>query len=66
MPPALDNNIPPSFGELLLPYSKYVILVGLLITGQPLCPSHRDGHVTQVWPVLLATVVCPKARYVTQ
>lgn len=32
MPPSLDDNISPSFGELLIPYSKYVILVWLLIT----------------------------------
>lgn len=41
---SIDNNILPFFGELLFPYSKYVILAELLITGQPPCPGHRDGH----------------------
>ena len=41
---SIDNNILPFFGELLLPYSKYVILAELLITGQPPCPGHTDEH----------------------
>lgn len=36
MPLSLNDNIPPSFGELLFPYLKYVILVWLLITPSTL------------------------------
>lgn len=52
-------------GKLLLPYPKYVILAWLLIPAPPHL-GHGNGHVTQVWPMLLATVVGPKAGYVAQ
>ena len=60
MPPSLDDNISPSFGELL-----QICHSGVAADYNP-HPGHRDGHVTRVWPILLATMVGSEAGYVAQ